>query len=354
MSVFRRRLLTRCLPMLGVIDIVNGSVVITETGYTQGEAVNETAYTGDYVITQSNASATANTITVNGITDGKAITLNGVNITAPDGYPAILIAGDATIRMAANSLNTLKGGKNHSAIEPLNGKTVTIGGAGDGELNVAGGVNETSGIGGADGYSYRGCNLNGNSRSFGSVVINGGTITATSENGNGSSIGSSRLGYINSVTINGGLIYANHARAAYATGSGGTSGSLVINGGKIVASQNVSYVLAVGNNGKITIDSDVVITGGATAYNKGGTQYDRTQIQIGGTEAEQKNAVVTVTVDNGTPFQTETDENGWISYLYLKHNVNHIIDITGADNKKYTTGVFTATADSVVYANEVN
>jgi len=126
-------------------------------------------------------------------------------------------------------------------------------------------------------------------------------------------------------------------------------GTVVINGGKIVA-RNVDNAISTGNNGTITIDSDAVITGGAASYKKGSTQYDRTQIKIWGTGAEQKNATVTVTVDDGTPFQTETDENGWISYLYLQDGGEHTINITGADSKTYTTDIFTATAGKVVYA----
>ena len=333
------------------LDITNGSIVIDADGYTQGEDA-KIAHEGDYVITQTDAAtATANTITVNGIATGKTITLDGVNIVAPAKRPAILIAGDATIRMAAGSQNTLTGGQYHPAIEPLNGTTVTVGGAGDGALNAIGGDGETSAIGGAHGRSNLGLNLNNNSRNFGSVVINGGTITAKGGyvTAHGSAIGGTTLGYVRYVTINGGTIYADYDRAIYSSQDDRKGGNIIINGGKIVA-RNVDNVISTINNGTITIDSDVVITGGAASYNKGGTQYDRTQIKIWGAGAEQKSVTVTVTVDSGTPFQTETDENGWISYLYLTDSAQHTINITGADNKTYTTGAFTATAGNVVFA----
>ena len=57
------------------LDLADGSIVITETGYTQGNAESETAYTGEYTIS---GTTTENTITVTG--GDHTITLNSVNI----------------------------------------------------------------------------------------------------------------------------------------------------------------------------------------------------------------------------------------------------------------------------------
>lgn len=57
------------------LDLADGSIVITETDYTQGNAESETAYTGEYTIS---GTTTENTITVTG--GDHTIKLNGVNI----------------------------------------------------------------------------------------------------------------------------------------------------------------------------------------------------------------------------------------------------------------------------------
>ena len=63
------------------LDLADGSIVITETGYTQGNAESETAYTGEYTIS---GTTTENTITVTG--GDHTIMLNGVNIDV-SGFP---------------------------------------------------------------------------------------------------------------------------------------------------------------------------------------------------------------------------------------------------------------------------
>ena len=63
------------------LDLADGSIVITETGYTQGNAESETAYTGEYTIS---GTTTENTITVTG--GDHTIMLNGVNIYV-SGFP---------------------------------------------------------------------------------------------------------------------------------------------------------------------------------------------------------------------------------------------------------------------------
>ena len=65
------------------LDLADGSIVITETGYTQGNAESETAYTGE------------NTITVTG--GDHTIKLNGVNIDVsgiPRWFHGFLHQGD--------------------------------------------------------------------------------------------------------------------------------------------------------------------------------------------------------------------------------------------------------------------
>lgn len=74
------------------LDLADGSIVITETGYTQGNAESETAYTGEYTIS---GTTTENTITVTG--GDHTIKLNGVNIDVsgiPRWFHGFLHQGD--------------------------------------------------------------------------------------------------------------------------------------------------------------------------------------------------------------------------------------------------------------------
>ena len=76
----------------GKLDLADGSIVITETGYTQDNAESETAYTGEYTIS---GTTTENTITVTG--GDHTIKLNGVNIDVsgiPRWFHGFLHQGD--------------------------------------------------------------------------------------------------------------------------------------------------------------------------------------------------------------------------------------------------------------------
>ena len=92
------------------LDLADGSIVITETGYTQGNAESETAYTGEYTIS---GTTTENTITVTG--GDHTIMLNGVNIDVSgvsEGVPCAFAieSGEVTLVLADESENTLKSG----------------------------------------------------------------------------------------------------------------------------------------------------------------------------------------------------------------------------------------------------
>ena len=74
------------------LDLADGSIVITETGYTQDNAESETAYSGEYTIS---GTTTENTITVTG--GDHTIKLNGVNIDVsgiPRWFHGFLHQGD--------------------------------------------------------------------------------------------------------------------------------------------------------------------------------------------------------------------------------------------------------------------
>ena len=93
------------------LDLADGSIVISATGYTQGDV--ETKYTGDYTIMQTSEGSTTNNITVTG--GDHQITLSGVNIdlsAQAEGIPCAFAieSGEVTLVLADGSENTLKSG----------------------------------------------------------------------------------------------------------------------------------------------------------------------------------------------------------------------------------------------------
>lgn len=95
----------------GKLDLADGSIVISATGYTQGDV--ETKYTGDYTIMQTSEGSTTNNITVTG--GDHQITLSGVNIdlsAQAEGIPCAFAieSGEVTLVLADGSENTLKSG----------------------------------------------------------------------------------------------------------------------------------------------------------------------------------------------------------------------------------------------------
>ena len=99
------------------LDLADGSIVISATGYTQYKesgSVSEDSDDGNYTIKQTNSTtATPNTITVTG--GDHTITLNGVNIDVSgvsEGVPCAFAieSGNVTLVLADGSENTLKSG----------------------------------------------------------------------------------------------------------------------------------------------------------------------------------------------------------------------------------------------------
>ena len=185
------------------------------------------------------------------ITDGATVTLDGVtitNISSEDSHNwgGINCQGNATIILADNSINTVKGGADqNSGIFIPAGYTLTI--RGNGTLNAMGsGIYAGPGIGGQR-VSY-GAIANGN------IVIESGYIIATGTPwgpGIGNVTTSQKGGYI---TINGGTVIAttslNTAGVGDAQGIGGYVEKITINGGTVIATggrkQNGSYAESIG------------------------------------------------------------------------------------------------------------
>ena len=191
------------------------------------------------------------------VADGATVTLRDVENTGDlDGgsttCPGIKCLGNATIILEGN--NTVRGGDTYAGIYVPEGKTLTI--RGTGSLTVTGGIGG-AGIGG---------NQEGN---CGSIVISGGTITATGgSHGAGIGLGYSSECVFGDITISGGTVTA--------TGSGQAPGI----GGPEAYFDNITITDGVT---KVTVNK-----GSNSTYSIGTSEIDDEgyygAITIGGTE----------------------------------------------------------------------
>lgn len=158
------------------LNIANGDIHITETGYTQGQSP-QIAYTGPYTVTGTGSGAI---VVESGTHD---ITISNLQITA-SGTPAIQVDAGATLRLTVEGENRLTGGSGFAGIcvapaydaqwhydADASGKLYL---SGDGTLGAVGGAGDAAhgaygggaGIGG-NGEDQRG----GDSVDFGLVCV---------------------------------------------------------------------------------------------------------------------------------------------------------------------------------------
>ena len=278
----------------GNLDLTDGSIVITSTGYLQGNMAEETPYVGDYTISQNGDDATTNTISVN--SGNPIITLNSVNIDVSDSTGSdvgqlcafSITGGNVTLKLANDSQNILKSGGNgtseawngltaYAGLWVKDGATLTIGDFSD---NNAGSLTATGGVakygvyeaGGAGiGGSYI---LGGSDGAMGDITINSGTIIASSGDKGGrtgAGLGKAPGDPTNStITINGGTVTATGIGQAAAIGGtyGTQGGEIIITGGTVTATaQGSGAGIGAGN---LNTWSVVDIQGG-TITAQGGT-----------------------------------------------------------------------------------
>ena len=260
------------------LDIAQGTIYITETGYQQG--TSQTASTGPYIISGTGSESI---VIQSGTQD---ITISNLQITA-SGKPAIRVEAGATLKLTVVGENRLTGGSGFAGIcvapaydsdwnydTDASGKLYLFG---DGTLNVEGGDGDAVGgtYGGGAGIGGNGEDQHGgDSVDFGLVCVtegftgildaSGGTASAyvDGENafGGGAGIGSGgfNMGYINNYTdispyywgevvgrieLHGGTIRAHAAGNGAGIGGGGGQGedtassqiSILISGGSIIA-----------------------------------------------------------------------------------------------------------------------
>ncbi len=261
------------------IDLSNGSIefkwVSGAWAITQGSGgTPQPIPSGFAAIQQSGAGATEKTITVDGTGSNGAklsVQLDGVNIRPSSDVSPFSISGGANVDIQLSGTNTLdaSNGVYSVGLQVEDGNSVTISAKnGPGDKLIAKGYNG-AGIGGSS-------NNMGKAGKCGTVIINSGTVEATSTNGAGgigggySSGGNGGAGGI--VTVNGGTVTATSKYGAgigggygYGNGSnGGAGGVVTINGGNVTATSTEGagigggYGVATGGAGGI-----VTINGGS-------------------------------------------------------------------------------------------
>ena len=192
------------------------------------------------------------------IADGATVTLSGVTIDGIDDgnhfFAGISCLGSATLILADGTTNNVKGfNKGYPGIHVPNEKTLTINGdtQGTGELNASsnGGA---AGIGG------------GVNASCGSIIINGGHITASASGWGFDGFAGIGGNYCGDITINGGTVVASGGYMGAGIGANqyGSCGNITINGGDVTAtSEGYSGIGAASYSsrcGNITISADVI------------------------------------------------------------------------------------------------
>lgn len=319
------------------LDLAQGSIVISATGYTIGSA-EETAFTGNYTISSISQSATAYYILVTGGTH--TITLNDLVCTSSESSP-IKLSGDAKVNLILVGTSALTGSGYHAGIEVPSGCELTI--SGDGQLTALGG-NESAGIGAtSDGKT---------SSTLGRIIIRSGTIIACNTGRNAAGIGESRYAKGGGeIYIYGGNIYATSSGNGAGVGGGGTADAsaktmkIGIYGG-IISAGGSTYAIGDGKSQSIC---EVTVTGGACySTNSGKTMFGSTweneDIYVG-TEIDTTNlsGIQSVTidgVDQGISSFFITAQAGTVNKrlklnLYVEKGVSHTIVVTDTNGEAH-------------------
>ena len=234
--------------MLAHIGCSNSSGPLPYPGPTPTPAtvVDLSTITTDFVV-QDNSIVTG-TLAANvkiTIASGAKVTLKNAEINGTDDasykWAGLTCAGDATITL--EGANKLKGfWKYYPGLFVPKGKTLTIKGSGSLAANSNG---RGAGIGGC--YAVAGSSdIPKEEGSCGTIVIEGGTITATG--GMSAGIGCSYGSDCDGVTITGGTVIATGGNMAAGIGSGGSNsvcGPISISGGTVTATGG-EYAAGVG------------------------------------------------------------------------------------------------------------
>lgn len=254
------------------LDLSQGSIVISATGYTQGSG-DETPFTGAYTIEQSDKSNLTNTISVKNGTH--QITMNNVDIdvSSVSGACAFSIETGASVLLKLVGTVTLKSGNTKAGLSVPSGAAVTISADTDSDELTAKGAQGGAGIGG------------NKKTSGGNITILSGTVNAdggASAAGIGGGDNGTGTGEGESIHISGGMVTATGAGGAgigggsYAVGTG-HSGQIIIDGTATVIANSINYGAGIGGgvsadgtgvSGKIILRGAANVT--AESLNGGG------------------------------------------------------------------------------------
>ena len=246
------------------LDLGDGSIVITETGYTQGTAAEETAHTGAYIIEKEYVEVTTNTVTVkSGTVDITLADDLNIDVSATSGACAFAVEPGASVTLTLKSDAVFKSGTYRAGLEVPTGASVIIRAASRyASLDATGGI-RGAGIGGGATSKRNGGNI---AIESGRITAMGGQFAAgiggggsTSSSGAGTGTGENEI-----IHISGGTVKATGG--SYAAGIGG--------GGASSDSKNygASGGAGTGAKGTIIIDGVAVVTanGGTCGAGIGG------------------------------------------------------------------------------------
>ena len=296
------------------LNIADGSIKITDTGYTQGEAETETAWdtsNSSHELTISGTS-TANQIIVEGgnpVITLKDLTMSNVGV-------AIDLKADAKICLQGN--NTLTPKEEYPGIYIAKDHTLTVAEESTGTLTIKTNKN-TAGIGTS--------NSKGGYMAGGTVEINGGTIMFKlgSKNNNGSSLGAGFNGSMEKVAINGGVVkfQENNEKAFYAI----RAKEIEVTGGTV---DGTKYGGGYGDT-----SCTVKVTGGnINSFSGEIAGRTRTELYFVNEETGEIAANTEVTVEeNGYKWTALTDAKGRIT-TYLGNTTTSIQAAIGAASLK--------------------
>jgi len=217
------------------------------------------------------------------MSDGWYVVNGGITRTG-----TITVSGDVKLILADGASLTLYGDFNNAGINVSGSNRLTIYGqeqgtgllavtCGGNGAGIGGGYNETCGTvvicGGtvtATGNSGGAAIGGGENRGGGSIAIRGGTVTATGTSG-GAAIGGGSGGAAGGIAISGGIITAKarNGGAAIGGGEGGDGGGVAISGGTVYAEAlHDGAGIGCGAGGAA---GDITITGGSVDVAEGGT-----------------------------------------------------------------------------------
>ncbi|MDY3780665.1 MAG: hypothetical protein SOZ90_00565 [Candidatus Faecousia sp.] len=237
--IFMKKITTRLLSLvlLGAFipsfvlaaewDLKDGSITVNaapDTAQTVTQGSGAPTVDDNPVITSGGT--TINTVTITAERNATAnVTLENVDIdTSATGKAAITTSGQGNVNIELDGTNTVQSGTNHAGVEKTNGGTLTITDENkDGSLTATGG-SLGAGIGG------------GKDGSGSNIAIEGGKVEAISVGG-GAGIGGGSLGSGSNITIKGGKVTAQGGvgGAGIGGGQGGSGSNITISDGEVTA-----------------------------------------------------------------------------------------------------------------------